>query len=112
MSSIVGQYIEKVEERLAGLDSAALARVEESSTLDHEELFTAQQTQSALFAAGIIPQDLAQWVYRVAGGETISPAEFAKQPLAVRVTFIKLFQELLEIKMKMQQTGVARRAVA
>ena len=112
MSSIVGQYVSKIEQRLSELDAAALASVESGATLDFEELFQAQQTQSVLFASGLIPQDLAQWVYRVAGGETISPAEFLEQPLAVRVTFIKLFQELLEMKMKLQQGGSARRVVA
>ena len=110
--SIIGEYVAKVEQRLSELDADALSRVEQSATLDFEELVQAQQTQSALFAAGLIPQDLAQWVYRVAGGEIPSPSAFAEQPLAVRVTFIKLFQELLELKMKLQQGGSSRRAVA
>lgn len=112
MSSIVGQYIRKVEERLAALDADALSRVEESATLDFEELVQAQQTQSALFASGLIPQDVATWVYRIASGEIPSSSAFAEQPLAVRVTFIKLFQELLEMKMKLQQGAQPRRAVA
>ena len=112
MSSIVGQYIGKVEQRLDALDADALSRVEESATLDFEELVQAQNTQSALFASGLIPQDVAHWVYRIAGGEIPSPSAFAEQPLAVRVTFIKLFEELLALKIKLQQGGSARRAVA
>jgi hypothetical protein len=50
-------------------------------------------------------------VYRIAGGEIPSPAAFAEHPLAVRVTFIQLFKELLEMKIKHQGTA-ARRAVA
>jgi hypothetical protein len=101
-----------MERRLAELDEEAVARVEQSATLDFEELVQAQQTQSALFAAGLISQDVAQWVYRVAGGEIPSPSAFAEQPLAVRVTFIKLFEELLQMKIKLQQGGSARRVVA
>ena len=110
--SIISEYVGKTEQRLLELDADALSRVEESATLDFEELVQAQQTQSALFASGLIPQDVATWVYRIAGGEIPSSAAFAEQPLAVRVTFIKLFQELLELKMKLQQGGSPRRAVA
>ena len=109
--SIVGEYVRKMEQRLSELDAEAVSRAEQSATLDFEELVQAQQTQSALFASGLIPQDVAQWVYRVAGGEIPSPSAFAEQPLAVRVTFIKLFKELLKLKMDLQR-GSARRAVA
>ena len=108
--SLVSEYLDKMEKRMAELDPVAVTRLEETATLDYEELFAAQQTQSALFAAGLIPQDVAQWVYGIVG-EVPSPERFAQQPLAVRVTFIKLFQELLEMKMKLQQGG-GRKAVA
>ena len=108
----IGEYVKQMEQRLSALDADALSRVEQSSTLDFEELFAAQQAQSALFASGLIPQDVAQWVYQIAGGEIPSPSAFAEHPLAVRVTFIQLFKELLEMKMDLQRGGLSRRAVA
>jgi len=109
--SIIGEYIRKVEQRLSELDADSLSRVEESATLDFEELVAAQQAQSALFASGRIPQEVAQWVYQIAGGEIPSPAAFAEQPLAVRVTFMQLFQELLEMKINLHGAA-GRQAVA
>jgi len=64
-----------------------------------------------LFASGRIPQEVAQWVYQIAGGEISSPAAFAEQPLAVRVTFMQLFQELLEMKINLHGAA-GRQAVA
>ena len=110
--NVIGEHVRKVEQRLSELDADALSRVEQSATLDFEELVTAQQAQSALFASGLIPQDVAQWVYQIAGREIPSPAAFAKHPLAVRVTFIKLFEELLKMKMDLQRGALSRRAVA
>ena len=109
--SIIGEYVRKVEQRLSELDADGLSRVEQSATLDFEELFAAQEAQSALFASGLIPQDVAQWVYQIAGGEIPSPAAFAEQPLAVRVTFLQLFQELLEMKMKLHQVRPVPRSL-
>lgn len=103
MSNIVGQYARKMEQRLSELDAEAVSRVEQSATLDFEELVQAQQTQSVLSASGLIPQNVAQWVYPVAGGETLSPSAFAEEHLTVRVTFIKLFEELLQMKIGLQQ---------
>jgi hypothetical protein len=57
-------------------------------------------------------KDVVQWVYQIAGGEIPSPAAFTEQPLAVRVTFITLFKELLEMKMAWQREYSSRRAVA
>jgi hypothetical protein len=50
-------------------------------------------------------------VYRIAGGEIPSPAAFAEQPLAVRVTFMQLFQELLEMKVKLHQARPVPRSL-
>ena len=54
---------------------------------------------------------MAQWVYQIAGGEIPSPSAFAEQPLAVRVTFITLFKELLEIKIKLLQVRPVPRSL-
>jgi hypothetical protein len=99
---MITEHIQKMKARLSELDPEAVARVDATSTLTDEELWEAQKAQSALFAAGKIPQEVAQWVY-VTAGEGHSAERFAKLPLATRVTFLKLFGELLEMKIRLHR---------
>ena len=95
MESIVQMFETRINERLA----KGIITPEQVATLgiveNDMELFAYQTAQSRAFAAGKIPFDAAQWLYRHLGGEFPTKEKFNAQSPAVRAVVTQLIGELI-----------------
>ena len=81
---------QKMRERLAELDAAAIHRLEKNASIDATEAFAYQEWQARAHAARVISLEEAQTIYRAIG-----PSGWeGRTDLAMRIVITELMYEL------------------
>ena len=95
LDEVVQDYQDRITQRIAAGQTSQKA-ADALGIIDSDlELFEYQNIQSQAFAAGIITQDQAFWLYVHLGGENPMKEDFNARPTAERIVITQLCGELL-----------------